>query len=65
MPDKIDFDEVLLGKWLDFVETSKFVALFVLLVRFSKEFSVEELGMIEDMTKEELGGIEEFNQLFS
>lgn len=65
MPDKIDFDEMLLGKWLDFVETSKFVALFVLLVRFSKEFSAEELGMIEDMTKEELGGIEEFNQLFS
>jgi len=65
MPDKINFDVKLLEKWLDFVETSKFVALFLLLVRFSKEFDAEELRKIEDMTKEELGGIEEFNLLFA
>ena len=64
VPDKIGFDEILLGKWLDFVETSKFVAIFLLLVRFSKELDVEELGKIEEMTKDELGGIEEFNLLF-
>lgn len=64
MPIKIDFDELLLNKWLGFVETNKFVTLFLLLVRFSKDFDSEELSMIEDMVKDELGGMEEFNPLF-
>ena len=65
IPDKIEFNESLLIKWLDSVETSKFVALFLLMVRFSKEFNAEELGRIEDMAKDELGGIEEFCLLFN
>jgi len=64
MPIRIGFDELLLNKWLGFVETNKFVTLFLLLVRFSKDFDTEELSMIEDMVKDELGGMEEFNLLF-
>lgn len=65
MPDQIDFDELLLKKWLDFVETSKFVSLFILVVRFSKSFTPAELQKIEEMCNEELSGIEEFNRLFT
>lgn len=56
---------MLLKSWLDIVETSKFIAIFLLLVRFSKDLSVDDLSKIEDMVKEELGGIEEFNLLFA
>lgn len=64
MPSKINFDETLLDKWLDFVETSKFLTVFLLSVRFSKGLNSSELNLIEDMVKDELGGIEEFNILF-
>ena len=65
MPEKIDFDEALLKRWLDSVETTKLVTLFLLLVRFSKDLDSEELGAIEVMAKEELGGIEEFGLIFT
>lgn len=64
MPVKIGFNKILLNKWLELVETSKFVTLFLLLVRFSKELDNSEIRLIENMTREELGGIEEFNTLF-
>ena len=64
MPSKIGFDGTLLNKWLELVETNKFVTVFLLSVRFSKELNSSELSLIEDMVKDELGGIEEFNILF-
>ncbi|MEZ9402812.1 hypothetical protein BCU92_02020 [Vibrio cyclitrophicus] len=63
MPDKLGFDNTLLNKWLEFVATSKFIAVFLLTVRFSKEFGESELSKVVDNIKDELGGIEEFNLL--
>ncbi|MEZ8142714.1 hypothetical protein [Enterovibrio sp. FF113] len=65
MPDKLGFDNQLLNKWLDFVETNKFITVFLLTVRFSKGFNSIELDQVEDNIKDELGGIEEFNLLYN
>jgi len=64
MPSRIGFDDTLLNKWLKLVETNKFLTIFLLTVRFSKQLNSSELNLIEDMIKDELGGIEEFNILF-
>lgn len=64
LPNSIEFNSDLLGKWIDFMETSKFIALFLLFMRFSRDFDNDSIHRIEDMAKEELGGIEEFNLLF-
>lgn len=64
LPDSIGLNSSLLEKWIDFMETSKFIALFLLFMRFSKDIDSQELHRIEEMAKEELGGIEEFNILF-
>lgn len=63
MPDRLGFDNTLLNKWLEFVATSKFITVFLLTVRFSKEFSEPELSKVVDNIKDELGGIEDFNLL--
>jgi len=65
MPPQLSFEPLLLNKWLDFVETSKFITVFLLAIRFSKDFSNTELDKIGDNIKEELGGIEDFNFLFN
>lgn len=64
LPTNIEFSEALLEKWLDFTETSKFVSIFLLFMRFSKDLDSESIQKIEEMAKEELSGIEEFNLLF-
>jgi len=64
IPSSIEFNSNLLAKWIGFMETSKFVALFLLFMRFSKDIDHENIHRIEEMAKEELGGIEEFNLLF-
>ena len=65
MPAQLDFDPLLLNKWLEFVETSKFITVFLLTIRFSKDLSRTELVKIEDNVRDELGGIEDFNLLFN
>lgn len=65
MPQKLDFDNLLLNKWLEFVETSKFLTVFLLTIRFTKEFNKSELEKVEDNVKDELGGIEDFNLLYN
>lgn len=64
LPSNIEFKSELLKKWLEFIETSKFVSIFLLFMRFSRDLEKKEVLKIEDMAKEELGGIEEFNLLF-
>jgi hypothetical protein len=65
LPSSIELNSSLLEKWIDFMETSKFIALFLLFMRFSKDVGGEEKHRIEEMAKEELSGIEEFNFLFA
>lgn len=57
------FNEGLLSSWLDAIESSKFVALFLLMMRFSKELKKEELAKIEESVRDELGGIEAFTKV--
>jgi hypothetical protein len=64
LPTNIQFSQALLERWLDFTETSKFVSLFLLFMRFSKDLDSGSIQKIEEMAKEELSGIEEFNLLF-
>ena len=65
LPTSIELNSSLLEKWIDFMETSRFIALFLLFMRFSKDVDSQDLHKIEEMAKEELGGIEEFNFLFA
>lgn len=64
LPKNIDFDENLLKKWLDNMETAKFIVIFLLCMRFSKDLTKNDLNKLEDSIKDELCGIEEFNLLF-
>jgi hypothetical protein len=64
IPSRIEFKPELLKKWLEFIETSKFISTFLLFMRFSKDFEKKEILKLEDIAREELGGIEEFNLLF-
>lgn len=64
LPQKIEFKEELLEKWLTNVGTAKFIALFLLCMRFSKDLDQSELGSLKDSMREELCGIVEFNPLF-
>lgn len=64
LPKNIEFNESLLEKWLSNMETAKFVAIFLLCMRFSKGLNKKELGVLEDSIRDELCGIEEFNLLF-
>lgn len=61
---KIEFKPELLKSWLKFMETNKFVSTFLLFMRFSKDCKREDIHKLEDLAKDELGGIEEFNVLF-
>ena len=65
LPSSIELNSSLLNKWIDFMETCKFIALFLLFMRFSKDIDGQEVHKIEEMAKEELGGIQEFNLLFA
>lgn len=65
LPNSIEFNSSLLGRWIDFMETSKFLSLFLLFMRFSKDIEGHDLCKIEEMAEEELGGIVEFNLLFA
>lgn len=65
LPTSIELNSSLLEKWIGFMETSRFIALFLLFMRFSKDIDSQDIYKIEEMAKEELGGIEEFNFLFA
>ncbi|AVI63689.1 hypothetical protein [Halomonas sp. GFAJ-1] len=65
LPSNIEFNSFLVARWIDFMGTCKLVALFLLFMRFSKDIDKQKIARIEDMAKEELGGIEEFNLLFA
>lgn len=65
LPNSIELNSSLLEKWIDFMETSKFIALFLMFMRFSKDIDNQDMHRIEEMAKEELSGIEEFNFLFA
>ena len=65
MPERLDFDNILLDQWLSFVETTKFITVFLLSVRFLKELTKVELEKIEDNIRDELGGMEEFIEEFN
>lgn len=65
LPSNIEFNSSLVARWIDFMGTCKLVALFLLFMRFSKDIDKQNIARIEDMAKEELGGIEEFNLLFA
>jgi len=64
IPSQIEFNLEMLLKWLEFMETSKFVALFLLFMRFSKDIDKANIHKFEDMARDELLGIEGFNLLF-
>lgn len=64
LPMKIEFNEELLEKWLANVGSAKFIVLFLLCMRFSKDLNQSELEKLEDSIREELCGIEEFTLLF-
>jgi hypothetical protein len=63
LPRQLKYDNDLLSKWLDGVETSKFISSFVLFMRFSKSMNIDELGRIHDSVIYEIGEIEEFREL--
>jgi hypothetical protein len=64
IPDQIEFNQEILSKWIDFMETSKFIVLFLLFMRFSKDITSADIHKLEDMSREELCGIEGFSLLF-
>ncbi|MFM5211227.1 hypothetical protein [Aeromonas hydrophila] len=64
LPKLISFDRALLEKWIDFMETSRFITQFLMFMRFSKDIDTTSRYKLENIAKEELGGIEEFNALF-
>ena len=64
MPDQIEFQADMLDKWLEYMETGKLIAIFLLFMRFSKDFSVSDLAKIETMAQDELCGIDGFESLF-
>ena len=53
LPNSIEFNPSLLERWIDFMETSKFLALFLLFMRFSKDIEGHDLSKIGEMAKEE------------
>lgn len=65
LPNSIEFHSSLLERWIEFMETIKFLSLFLLFMRFSKDIKLHDISKIEEMAKEELGGIVEFNLLFA
>jgi len=64
VPDQIEFNEEILSKWLEFMETSKLIVLFLLFMRFAKDITKADIHKLEDMAREELCGIEGFSLLF-
>lgn len=64
IPDQIEFNIEMLSKWLEFMGTSKFIALFLLFMRFAKDINCVDIHKLEDMAREELSGIDGFNLLF-
>lgn len=65
LPTTIEFNISLLDSWIEFMETSRFVALFLLFMRFSKNINHHNISKVEEMAKDELSGIVEFNLLFN
>lgn len=64
MPDQIDFQVDMLEKWLEYMESGKLIATFLLFMRFSKELDATDLAKLEAMAQEELCGIAGFDCLF-
>lgn len=64
MPDNIEYQPDMLEKWLEYMETGKLIAIFLLFMRFAKDLSSDDLVKIETMAQDELCGIDGFNCLF-
>lgn len=64
MPDNIEYQPDMLEKWLEYMETGKLIAVFLLFMRFAKDLSNDDISMLETMAQEELCGIDGFNCLF-
>lgn len=64
MPDQIEYQSEMLEKWLEYMETGKLIALFLLFMRFSKDLNSDDIAEIEPMAQDELCGIDGFNYLF-
>ena len=54
IPSQIEFNLEMLLKWLEFMETSKFVALFSLFMRFSKDIDKVKHGYAVDSTRHKM-----------
>lgn len=64
MPDQIEYQSEMLEKWLEYMETGKLIALFLLFMRFSKGLNSVDIAKIESMAQDELCGIDGFRNLF-
>ncbi|MEW5056090.1 MAG: hypothetical protein AB1Y25_00520 [Cycloclasticus sp.] len=64
MPDQIEYQSEMLEKWLEYMETGKLIALFLLFMRFSKDLNSADISEIESMAQDELCGIDGFSYLF-
>jgi len=64
LPNSYEYNSVMLGRWIESMETNKFLSLFLLFMRFSNDIPHENIHKIEEMAKDELGEIEEFGLLF-
>lgn len=64
LPTNLELNQELLEKWIENVKTAKFIVIFLLCMRFSKDLNKDEKERLEDCIREELCGIDEFNLLF-
>ena len=64
MPNNIEFNKDILSKWLDLMESSKLITLFLLFMRFSNDFTKEEYSSLQEIAQDELRNIDSFNKLF-
>lgn len=64
MSDQIVFQSNMLQRWLEYMETGRLIASFLLFMRFSKDLDASDLSQIESMAQDELCGIEGFSCLF-
>ncbi|MDT3321935.1 hypothetical protein Q4Q52_19565 [Shewanella sp. SP1S2-4] len=64
LPEKIAFQGDMLERWLEYMETGKLIAMFLLFMRFSKDLDASDLAKLEAMASDELCGIDGFECLF-
>lgn len=64
MPDQITYQSDMLQRWLEYMETVRLIASFLLFMRFSNDLDKSDLDKVELLAQEELCGIDGFNGLF-